>query len=130
MKEHLVYLHSLKDDQLTTAKSNNLDIHDNNIEKFLLDYTNLVIKKGMQIIDSILVDKNQKHLDDKIHSLIENIRLKNYLTKIIYNFVLWLSELFGHLDLNVCTTIIEILLDFHTKLSKAEKYFNEEEVSY
>lgn len=126
MKEHLVYLHNLKDDQLTTAKSNNIDIHDNNIKKFLIDYANLVIRKGIQIIDSIL-EKN-KNLSEI--SFKENLRLKNYLTKIIYNFVLWLSELFSHLDLDVCTSIIEILLDFHSKLSTVDKYFNEEEVNY
>lgn len=132
MKEQLVYLQGLKADHLLAAKSPNLNVNDadlvdNNIRKFLIEYADLVVAKGVQTIESILTNCQQMHGVDE-SALRENLRLRNYLTKIIYNLVLWLSELFGHLDFNVCTKIIEILLNFHKKLTKVEKYFNEEEV--
>ena len=120
MKEQLACIKSLN------SNNTNLDIEtvENNIRKFILDYSNLIIDKGTAIIDSILEHSKTIDISSK-----DNLRLKSYLTKIIYNYILWLSELFNQLDLNTCTKIFEILLHFHKKISLIEKYFEEEQVN-
>ena len=126
MKEQLVLLKSSNSENSTNTANkshSDVDLVENNIKKFLLDYSNLVVEKGTHIINSIL-ENDKTNISFK-----DNLRLKNYLTKIIYNFVLWLSELFNQLDLSVCTKINRILIHFHHLIIKAEHHFQEVQVS-
>lgn len=113
MKEQLI---NLKNSKQVNINDESSSLIESNIQKFILDYANLVIDKGAHIINTTSTSSKEN--------------LKNYLTKIIYNFILWLSELFNQLDLNLCTQILEILLRFHKLLSSAEKYFEEEQVRF
>lgn len=126
MKEQLVLLKSSNSENSTNTANkshSDVDLVENNIKKFLLDYSNLVVEKGTHIINSIL-ENDKTNISFK-----DNLRLKNYLTKIIYNFVLWLSELFNQLDLSVCTKINRILIHFHHLIIKGEHHFQEVQVS-
>jgi hypothetical protein len=50
----------------------------------------------------------------------------HFSTKVMYTFVLWLSELFPALDLPTCCTLVESLVAFHHAILQAEKFVEEE----
>ena len=112
-----------------TAKTNSLV--EANIQTFLLDYARLIIAKSNQLISKLL--EKRKHFDSiNVLKLFvtpaETLKLKNFLNKTVNNFVLWLSELFGQLELNTCTTLVENLVELHSSLSQIEKYVDHEVV--
>jgi hypothetical protein len=111
-----------------------------NIQNFLINYTNLIYEKSNFVINKIqekrktaeCLTQQQVPIGSKLHSpianLIECLKLKNFLNKTVYNFVLWLSELFDKIDLNSCTTINETLVNLHNLITQIEKYVDDEKV--
>lgn len=119
---------NIREKLIKNAKNSNKDcifenLFNKNISEFLVDYTKLIIEKNFFLIEKI----RSFHSDNK---LIENnlFKLKQFYNKIVYNFFLWLSEIFDQLDLNTCTNILTLLVDFHKSIKEFETLLDDEKV--
>ena len=102
-----------------------------NIYNFVLNFTSLIINKSGTLIKSLL--EKRKSLDQmtSLKSVItttESLKLKNFLNKTVYNFMLWLGQVYSDLDLSTCTEITEKLIGFHSSILHIEKYIEDEKV--
>ncbi len=101
------------------SDSHKNSITSENIQKFILEYATLVIRK----CDQIAFNQTDKR---KLTSNKNKNKLKTYLNKIAYNFVLLLSEVYEDLDSATCTALAESFVIFHNTILQVEKYVEEE----
>lgn len=123
-------------EQLVKLSENRLDpraigVRDN-IQNFFVKYTRLIIEKCGECSRGFM--EKRKCVDPvtglkTIVSPSESMKWKNFLNRIVYNYVLWLSEVFDELDLGICSLLVEMLLGFHGSIVMFEKYVDEEKVS-
>jgi len=73
------------------------DLARDNVQRFILQYAALVINKCNQVTRSLMTDKRKQAPNNN------KAKLKTYLNKIVYNFILWLSEVFTDLDASTST---------------------------
>ena len=108
-------------DQLVKLKSDSNEKIDSNIKRFLIEYTDFIIDKTSQLVEPIT--KNKENDNSKLLN-----KLKNFLKKITGNFLLLMSEVFNHLNLETCTQIAQRLFRFQSLIARIENNFEEKKV--
>lgn len=111
IQSHLYY--NIKE---SLDKMNSKSVISLNINSFVTTYAQLLIEKCKEIINLVL---NNQFMIEKF---------QNFLNKIIYNFVLWLTEIFNQLDTNTCTNLVEILIDFHKLFLKIQGSLDQDDL--
>lgn len=105
----------------------------NNMNNFVLNLTTLMINKGGNLTKSLLEKRRSLDAMTNLKSVItftESLKLKNFLNKIVYSFMLWLGQVYPDLDLSTCTELTEKLIGFHSSIVQIEKYVEDEKVRF
>jgi hypothetical protein len=95
----------------------------NNINTFVISYSKLLIDKSEEIINLILKNKELVMANRMMLA-----KLKCFFNKIVYNYVLWLIEINSQLELETCTSLAQILIEFHNLFVKIEAFLNQDAV--
>jgi hypothetical protein len=85
-----------------------------NLLNFLQDYTKLLVAKSEILFKS----------STKLNSA---FNMKNFFTKLVYNFILWLAEIFPLLTCSVCTSFIQVLIHFQASFQSLSAFFQTDE---
>ena len=94
-----------------------------NATRFLTDYVKLLISKCGKLADMVFFAGGAIRPRAVDH-------LKLFFKNFIYNFLLWFSELFAHLDVAVADEFVKTLIDFHKMVSLIQVCLNEEKVNF
>lgn len=120
-------------EQLSRDKNLVAHVVRENIQRLVVKLTGLMLENSSVLTKSLLDKRKAKELMalglKSAITPVELMKLRNYLNKVVYNFVLWLSEVFDQLDLETCTRLTEALVGFHSSIAQIEKYIEDERVS-
>lgn len=109
---------------LSTSRRHYLDEtsreYENNLNGFLEAYVRLLIAKSRLLLMST---NNAKEKNTILH-------LKCFFNKLLYNLVLWLSEIFGMLKLTLATKFVQMLIELHELVKSLDTHFQENKVIY
>lgn len=120
-------------EQLSKVKNLVAPVVREHIQRFIIKLAGLLIENSNVLTKSLLDKRKTKELlalgFKSAITPFELMKFRNYSNKIVYNFVLWLSEVFGELDSRTCTSLVEALVGFHSSIVQIEKYVEDEKVS-